>query len=88
MVLAIVAKSRHTLSSYDVKGAFLNSVIPDDIHVYVQADNELSSLFIEKYPELTSFVNKDGTLSFRLRRYLYGLQESPLAWNKTLSKGI
>jgi len=85
IVLAITAtKPNHTISSYDVKGAFLNTVIPDNIFIYVEVDKELGQLFIEKYPYLASMSNPDGTICFRLRRYLYGLQESPLAWNKTL----
>jgi hypothetical protein len=85
VVLSIAAsQKKYVLSSYDVKGAFLNSAIPEDIHIYVEADQELSDLFIEKYPHLSEKRNVNGSLLFRLRRYLYGLQESPLAWNKTL----
>ena len=68
------------ISAYDVKGAFLNSTIAEDIYVYVRVDPELSKLFLEKYPRLKPNVNPNGTL--KLLRYLYGLQESSLAWNK------
>jgi hypothetical protein len=85
ILLAKVATMAHySISAYDVKGAFLNSPVPDDKHVYVRVDAELSNLFIERYPSLRRSVNDNGTLTFRLRRYLYGLQESPLAWNKLL----
>jgi hypothetical protein len=85
VTLAITAKQpKYILSSYDVKGAFLNSLIPESIYIYVESDKALSDLFVEKYPNLSKHRNTDGTLIFRLRRYLYGLQESPLAWNKTL----
>jgi hypothetical protein len=75
---------KHQLVAYDIKGAFLNSRINDDTHVYVKADQELAKWFIQRYPYLQSQTNRDGSLTFRLRRYLYGLQESPLEWNKTL----
>ena len=32
----------YSISSYDVKGAFLNSLVPEDIYVYVRVDSELS----------------------------------------------
>jgi len=75
---------QHSISAYDVKGAFLNSPIPEDTHVYVRVDEELSKMFTERYSWLEKYLNDNGTLTFRLRRYLYGLQESPLAWNKLL----
>jgi hypothetical protein len=74
----------YSISAYDVKGAFLNSPVPEDVHVYVRVDPELSQLFIQRHPKLKSSANNNGTLTFRLRRYLYGLQESPLAWNQLL----
>jgi hypothetical protein len=76
--------SKYQLSAYDIKGAFLNSRIDENIHVYVKADEDLAKWFISKYPHLKSSLNEDRSLTFRLRRYLYGLQESPLAWNQTL----
>jgi hypothetical protein len=79
---------KHSISAYDVKGAFLNSPVPNNIYVYVRVDPELANLFIKRYPELKPYVNPDGTLTFRLLKYLYGLQESPLAWNKVLHQKL
>ena len=47
---------------------------------------QLSQLFVERYNDLMKSLNDNGTLIFRLRRYLYGRQESPLAWNELLQK--
>jgi hypothetical protein len=41
---------QYSISAYDVKGAFLNS--PEDTHVYVRVDEELSKMFTERYPLL------------------------------------
>jgi hypothetical protein len=81
-------KPEYKLAAYDIKGAFLNSRIDDDTYVYVKAENELAQWFIKRYAHLQSRLNKDGSLTFRLRRYLYGLQESPLAWNRTLNEKL
>jgi len=48
----------------------------------------LTKLFVERYPKLKASTNQNGTLTFRLRRYLYGLQESPLAWNRVLHQKL
>jgi hypothetical protein len=71
---------QYSISAYDVKGAFLNS--PEDTHVYVRVDEELSKMFTGRYPVLEKHLNDNATLTFRLRRYLYRLQDSPSAWNK------
>jgi hypothetical protein len=78
----------YQLSAYDFKGAFLNSKIPDDIHVYVKADKYLAKGFLKQHPYLKRKLNQDMSLTFQLRRYLYGLQESPLEWNKTLNRKL
>jgi hypothetical protein len=85
VMMAIVATlPDHALSAYDIKGAFLNSKIPEETHVYVRADKDLAEWFIMTHPHLKKIQNQDMSLTFRLRRYLYGLQESPIEWNKTL----
>jgi hypothetical protein len=84
MAIAATLPTYH-LSAYDIKGAFLNSKIPTETHVYVKADNDLAKWFLKWYPHLERNLNRDQSLTFRLRRYLYGLQESPLEWNKTLN---
>ena len=43
--------------AYDVKGAFLNSVITDDIYVHVRVDQELSNL-----PYSQTYAKSNGTL--------------------------
>jgi Reverse transcriptase (RNA-dependent DNA polymerase) len=85
VMMAIVAtRMKYSLAAYDIKGAFLNSKIDDNTYVYVKADKDLATWFSKFHPHLVSQCNSDGSLIFRLRRYLYGLQESPLAWNNTL----
>jgi hypothetical protein len=89
VLLAIVATfPDHLLSAYDIKGAFLNSKIPTETHVYVKADKDLAKWFLKFYPHLSRTLNQDLSLTFRLRRYLYGLQESPVEWNKTINEKL
>jgi len=78
----------YQLSAYELKGDFLNSKIPDDIHVYVKADKYSAKGFLKQHPYLKRKLNQDISLTFQLRRYLYGLQESPWEWNKTLNRKL
>jgi hypothetical protein len=80
VLMALTATLHHyPLTAYDIKGAFLNSQLDENTHVYVKADEDLAKWFIKRYPHLQPQLNGDRSLTFRLRRYLYGLQESPLA---------
>jgi hypothetical protein len=86
VVMGLVATfPNYQLAAYDIKGAFLNSKISDDTYLYVKADRDLAKWFVLRYPDLKPLLTTDHSLTFRLKRYLYGLQESPLAWNKTLN---
>ena len=78
----------YSISSYNVKGSFLNSSVPEDIYVYVRVDSELFVMFIDRYPQLKRILKNNGTLTFRFKRYLYGLQESLLAQNKLLHQKL
>jgi hypothetical protein len=87
--MALVATlPEYKIAAYDIKGAFLNSHIDESTYVYVKAEQDLAKWFTLRYPDLQSQLNGDLSLTFRLRRYLYGLQESPLAWNKTLHEKL
>jgi hypothetical protein len=88
MMAFAATKPAYQLVAYDIKGAFLNSPIAGDTYVYVKAEKELAQWFVQRYAYLESWLNGDGSLTFRLLRYLYGLQESPLAWNKTLHEKL
>jgi len=41
---------QYSISAYDMKGAYLNSPIPEDTNVYVRVNEELSKMFTERYP--------------------------------------
>ena len=79
MVLAKAATlPKCSISVYDVKAAFLKLSHPRRYLCTCQSRPRIIQDFCEGYPTLKQMLN--GTpLTFRLRRYLYGLQESPLA---------
>jgi hypothetical protein len=89
MLLLQLAAKLHTcpLTSYDVKGAFLMTPIPSSKQLYVKVNGDLLAFMVKRNPKLTSFIHQDGFLYFLLHRYLYGLHESPQAFNEMLDNG-
>ena len=82
ILLAKAATLPHySISSYDVKGAFLNSPVPEhtDIFVYVRVYSELSVVFIDRHSQLKRSLNNNGTITFRLKRYIYIYMDSKKA---------
>ena len=54
----------YQLSAYDIKGAFLNSKIPDYTHVYVKADKDFAKWFLKQLLYLKRKRNQDMSLTF------------------------
>ncbi|PSE80603.1 hypothetical protein C7G70_19195, partial [Acinetobacter baumannii] len=71
MLLSLAAKYNLTVHQMDVKTAFLNGWLDEDIYM-VQPDGYVD----EAHPD---FVCK-------LKRSLYGLKQSPRMWNQTIDK--
>lgn len=90
MLLLQLAAKLHTcpLTSYDVKGAFLMTPIPTSKQLHVKVNGDLLEFMVKRNPKLTSFIHEDGFLYFLLHRYLYGLHESPQAFNEMLNKDL
>ena len=71
VVLSLAAKYNLAIHQMDVKTAFLNVDLDEDIYI-VQPDG---------------FVNdKHANCVCKLKRSLYGLKQSPRMWNKTIDK--
>lgn len=83
-LLAVAARRGLTLSSHDVKGAFLLTPVPEHKRIFVQVTGELKDLMISLHPELEEFVTEKNALILRLRQFLYGCAEAPHQFNKFL----
>jgi hypothetical protein len=78
-----VAKSMF-LSAYDIKGAFLLSKVEDNDIIFIRVPSNICSYWIKRYPYLAKFQNDDRSLIFQLKKYIYGLAESPNKFNNHL----
>jgi hypothetical protein len=69
------------ISSYDIKSAFLSTPYPSDEPFYIKVQPDLVEHWLKRRPQDRKYLNPDGTLTFKLLRYLYGLHEAPHAFN-------
>jgi len=81
--LQITVKEALLLSSYDVKGAFLTTPMEEGKVVYCRIPRDVVSHWIQLYPERAQYVH-DGYIYVSLNKYMYGLRESPGAFNRNL----
>jgi hypothetical protein len=72
--------------TYDIKGAFLNAKFntEEDEPIYVRIDSETAKIWIDIDPAAQKFLQEDGTLIILLDKFMYGLKQSPLKFQKLL----
>jgi hypothetical protein len=86
-LMILIATKRHIrLMSIDVSGAFLNAKLDEDEEVYVSFPSKLAKLAIQDDHTLSKFLLSNGSLVARLKKCLYGLQQSPQRWFLTIRK--
>jgi hypothetical protein len=76
------------ISGYDVKGAFLNTPMEPGKRMFIRVNPDVVKYRIARYPERKHLIHKDGCLYFKLKRYVYGLQEASHQFNSLLDKKI
>ena len=81
--LKIIVEEDRKFIVLDVGGAFLNAMI--DCLVYMILDPKVSREAIELFPELKEFPDDKGRLLVQIEKAMYGLIQSPMLWNETLT---
>jgi hypothetical protein len=85
--LNITVREQLLLSAYDIKGAFLMTLMEEarkqngDM-IYIRIPKKLAEVWLEFFPEDELYVLEDGTMICCVETYLYGLAESPNRFNK------
>lgn len=70
--IAIAAAERRCLVTVDITGAYLEVVLPADHEVFMIIDPVTSEILCQMDDAVTPFVVKNGTVTVKLIRALYG----------------
>jgi hypothetical protein len=77
------------LTTYDIKGAFLNAEFGEKDEVtYIRINKEITALWVEQDPTSAAFVDERGTLLLELDKFIYGLKQSPLKFQLHLRETL
>jgi Reverse transcriptase (RNA-dependent DNA polymerase) len=58
------------------------------VYIFVEVNKDLTADWIQRHPEVKSFLSDDGRMYLRIHRYMYGMQESPHEFNAMLDKEL
>jgi len=80
LLMNIASKYQCRMTSYDIKGAFLNAKFQDGIDepTYIRIDKDTADIWCTMDPEALHYRQSDGTLIMLLDKSLYGLKQAPL----------
>jgi hypothetical protein len=84
ILIVIASKRRIPIETIDIKGAFLNADMQDNVNI--RLDKETSRIITQQDPNLSKYLRNDLTIVTKLRKCLYGLKQSPRRWFETVMK--
>ena len=87
LLFNIASYYRATLSSYDIKGAFLHAKFEaSDEVTYIKINRQIAKLWVELDPEAAPYLDEKGELLLQLDKFIYGLKQSPYKFQQHLIK--
>jgi len=89
LLLNIACYLAAMMSVIDVKGAFLHAMV-EKVHpnIYVIIAKEVAMIWTQIDPSVEKYLEPDGTLIMKLKKFIYGLKQSPLMWQMDLTKTL
>ena len=86
MIAAIAAKERRHVATVDFTGAYLNAEMKR--RVLMMFDPTLTKLILEIDPSYKQYIGKNGKLTVKLDKALYGCIESAKLWYDLISSKL
>lgn len=89
LVINIASYYNTLLTSFDIKGAFLNAPFTkDDEVIYIKINKEITKIWIDLEPSAKAFVDNRGELLLQLDKFIYGLKQAPLKFQQHLTRTL
>lgn len=83
ITLALMALFDLEARNFDIPEAFIKTEVPPGEKIHVQLDPQCTAIWVKHRPQDKKFVSK-GVLTLRLKKYLYGLKQSPNRFGRKL----
>ena len=74
------------LATIDIKGAYLNAKLDEDI--WVKINRQESEILCKIDEKFNKYLNDKGCIIIKLNKALYGLKQSALRWYQTLKTSL
>jgi len=85
LLLNIATRLRARTVSYDIKGAFLNvKKSPNENPIFLRIRKEVADVWVTVDPSAAEYVDERGELIIELNKYMYGLKQAPVMFQKHL----
>ena len=86
MVAALAALERRKVMTMDIGSAYLNAEMKEE--VYLTLEPEIAKVYCEIVPSVKASLNRDGSVTVRLLKALYGCLESAKLWYLHISSKL
>jgi hypothetical protein len=88
LLMNIASFYRCRMTSYDIKGAFLNAQFQSgkNENIYIRIDADVAKIWCEQDDSAIHYLQADGTLILLLDKFIYGLKQAPLKFQEHLTK--
>jgi hypothetical protein len=83
LLLNIAAIMDWDIDQFDIKGAFLNAIMPRN-DVFVSLNEDLTKILLSFAPKFADSVDDKGRAVLKLNKCLYGLKESSMEFYKLM----
>ena len=87
LLASIAAAQNRKVVTIDVQSAYLNAHITSK-RVYIRVEPSIAAIMTQVSPDMTQFMNPDGSIIVKLNKALYGCIESAALWYEHLTKTL
>ena len=78
LLLGVPHHQKLTAHAVDIKTAYLHATV--DSKVYGRLPKKLVPFLLGLYPDMEKHLNRDGSMTFKVKKALYGLAEASRLW--------
>jgi hypothetical protein len=88
IILNLAALEDSELSIIDIRSAYLQAKLPDDLVIHMVLRKDIADIVIRVDPTAATFQNEKGEIYVRLIKALYGLVQSAKIWYDCLVESL